>query len=242
MKLGLISDIHGNYEALREVLKALEQEECVKILCCGDIVGYGPSPVACVETVQEKRIASVRGNHDALMMASDKAADLRWDVKESIEWTYQQLSEEQREWLGKLPKVQEYGGIEVIHSSHVLKPEWLYVLDEKSAMANFLFQGHSISFNGHTHVPMLALHKYGFRPKLFPFSNTALPPHHRCLVNVGSVGQPRDRNPEAAYGVFDTRSREIQIKRVPYNISRTQQNMRKAGLPERLIKRLEEGR
>ena len=241
MKLGIISDIHSNYEALEAVVTALEKEDCVKILCCGDVVGYGPDPQKCVDKVRELGIACVRGNHDDLIRDIDRASELRDDVRHAIEWNYEQLSDDARNWVAALPRVKEYGSIEIVHASHVMHPEWLYVLDKQSVMANFFFQRRNISFHGHTHVPLIALHKQGTNPTVFRFQKTSVPPQHKALINAGSVGQPRDRNPDAAYIVFDSESREVELKRVPYDISKTQEKMKAAQLPEKLIQRLKSG-
>lgn len=241
MKIGLISDIHANYQALKAVLEALAEENCIKIICCGDIIGYGPEPRACLETVREGEIPCVRGNHDEMMLAISQAADLRKDVRESLQWTHAQLSAEEREWLGKLPMSVDYPGFTVVHSSNVLYPPWLYAIDVKSVMANFLFQTRMLTFNGHSHVPMLASHQRGDRPRLNRLSDTVLSSRCRYLLNVGSVGQPRDRDPRASYVVYDTAASEVKLRRIEYDIGVTQSAIRAAGLPEKLSLRLEQG-
>ncbi len=136
----------------------------------------------------------------------------------------------------------QYAGIELVHASHVLNPLWNYVVDVRSATANFLYQRTAICFNGHTHLPLIALHRRGQKPKLIMFRDMELPKNHKFLINGGSVGQPRDRNPQASCAIFETRDRTIRLIRVPYDISETQRLMREADLPPRLAARLSEGR
>lgn len=242
MKIGIISDIHANLCALRAVLNALDAVGVVKIICGGDIVGYGPSPLECLEIIEQRRIPAVRGNHDDMMLATDRDDRVRQEVLDAIDWTRSVLPRDARERLGMLPMAHHYAGIEVIHASHLLNPKWNYVVDPKTATTNFLFQRTAISFNGHTHLPLIALHRRGDKPKLLMFRDMELPKNHKFLINVGSVGQPRDRNPQAACAVFETRDRTIQLLRVPYDITETQRLMRQADLPPRLAARLSEGR
>ncbi len=242
MKIGIISDIHGNLAALQAVLNAFEKEKCVKILCAGDIVGYGPSPRECLELVRKHRILAVRGNHDHMMLDSSRDHLVRQEVRDAIAWTRNELPPDDREWLGNLPRSLHYAGFEILHASHVFKPDWHYVMDSHSVMANFLFQATSLAFNGHTHLPLIALHRRSHSPKLLMFRNISLPPNHKYMINVGSVGQPRDRNPQAAYVTYETKDRSITLHRVAYDIADTQKRMRQARLPESFITRLAEGR
>lgn len=242
MKIGIISDVHGNLPALEAVLNALEKEDCIRILCGGDLVGYGAYPNECVDMIRERSITCIRGNHDDMMMHVGRESRLRPEVRESIRWTRSQLSAEKRRWLGSLPRSLHCAGVDLVHASHLLKPRWHYVMDMRSVLANFVFQHATISFNGHTHLPLLALHRHGQKPKMLMLRNMALPPHHRYLINVGSVGQPRDNNPDAAFVTFETRTREVAIHRVDYDVDAAQKGIRDAGLPERFAERLGQGR
>lgn len=242
MKLAIISDVHANLGAFEAVLAAIEREKCIKILCAGDLVGYGPDPVACVELARQKGLICVRGNHDDMMLNVGREERLRPEVRDAIVWTREQLDDETVAWLGNLPRTAQYAGVEVVHASHVFKPDWHYVVDSRSVMANFLFQRTSISFNGHTHLPLMALHHRGRKPKLLMLRDIVLPPNHRFLINVGSVGQPRDRNPHAAFVTFETRDREVALHRVPYDIEAVQKRIEQAGLPQNCAARLAEGR
>ncbi|MDT8391527.1 MAG: metallophosphoesterase family protein [Lentisphaeria bacterium] len=242
MKIALISDIHANLAALEAVLARIAMEDCVKTLCCGDIVGYGPYPRECLALIQKSGIACVLGNHDDMMRKPDRVQKMRPDVRDALNWTREQLTDEEIQWLGRLPRTMKYGGFELVHASNVISPRWHYVIDRRSVTASFLFQNGPLVFNGHSHVPILAAHRTGERPRMVELKDMTLPAGYRFMVNVGSVGQPRDRNPKASFVTFETRDRSLRIHRVAYDISATQSAMVKAGLPRSLILRLSEGR
>lgn len=242
MKIALISDIHANLAALRAVLDRVDKEDCVKTLCCGDIVGYGPFPRECVALIREKGIACVRGNHDDMMGNPERIQKMRPDVQDSLNWTREQVKDEDIQWLVGLPRTMKYGGFELVHASNVIYPKWHYVIDRRSAIGSFLFQDSSLVFNGHSHVPILTAHRVGERPRMLELKNMNLPAGYRFMVNVGSVGQPRDRNPGACFVTFETRDKSLQVHRVPYDISSTQSAMARARLPQSLVLRLSEGR
>ncbi len=242
MKIGVISDIHGNLQAFEAVLAALQTENVGRILCAGDVVGYGANPLKCIELVRRHRIICVRGNHDDMVAHDGREKKLRPDVRQTIAWTRDRLPDEAIDWLGKLPMQTQYAGIEILHASHVFRPQWQYVLDKCSLIANFLFQRGAIAFNGHTHVPFVGIHNRGAEPRLARIQDFKLPEKSRYLINVGSVGQPRDRNPEACYATFDTRERHLRLHRVKYDIDTAAQAIRAAALPEFFATRLEVGR
>lgn len=242
MKIAVISDIHGNRQALEAVLNDIAPRDCVKVLCCGDLVGYGGEPNACIEMIRSRNIPCVRGNHDDLMVHSERMGKLRAEIRASVRWTRNQLSSAAKEWLGNLPFQHEYAGIQILHASHVFHPPWPYIVNLRSASANFLFQKAKLAFHGHTHVPVLCMHSRGSTPKVIHFQNLILPPHSKCLLNVGSVGQPRDRDPRASYVIFDSKTREVSLQKVSYDIEAAADAIRQAGLPERFATRLQEGR
>jgi len=242
VKIGIISDIHGNLPALQAVLRTLKDERCVRILCAGDVVGYGPYPLECIETVEQERIACVQGNHDFWVAVGGRDWRISPNARLALEWTCDALPRDAVEWLGKLPASIEYGGLYVVHASCAYRPPWAYVLSERLLTVSFLFQPGPYAFHGHTHMPLLGIHRRKQRPRFLKIRDMVLTPDARYLVNVGSVGQPRDRNPDAACAVFDTRTREFRLLRVPYDVARVQKRMRQVGLPEPLIERLAKGR
>lgn len=242
MKIGVISDIHGNLPALRAVLAKLEAEDCVKILCAGDVVGYGASPSECIELVREKKISCVTGNHDYMVAFPGRELRLRDDVRFAIQWTREQLSTEELDWLRHLPKENVYAGFRFLHASQALYPEWHYVMEPRACCANFLFQKSKIAFNGHTHVPILAVHTQGETPRLVEMREYELTKNRRYLINVGSVGQPRDRRSEAGCVIFNTKTSRVHPYRLEYNIEEAQKEIRESGLPSFFADRLAIGR
>ncbi|HCN09667.1 MAG TPA: hypothetical protein DIT01_17205 [Lentisphaeria bacterium] len=239
MKIGILGDIHANLEAFHAILGALETEECGKILCTGDIVGYGPNPQECVDLVRELKMPCVMGNHDEWTVVQQ----VRWEisdlVKEDIIWTRATLSEDAMAWLTELPRFHAYGGVEVIHASNAPSMIWPYVRDEKSLVMNFKYQKCSICFNGHTHVPAIGCKSLDTDPLFLDLSEQMqLATGCKLLINPGSVGQPRDKDPRAACAIYETRDRSLRFVRVPYDIARTQEAMAAVDRPQHFIDRL----
>ncbi len=242
MKIGVVSDIHGNLPALQAVVAKLQEARCALVLCAGDVVGYGAQPSQCIEIVRELGMICVIGNHDHMVAYPGREQLMRKEVRIAIEWSRANLTKEEIQWLGQLPREASYAGFNLVHASHVFRPEWHYVLDERSLCANFLFQTSPLAFNGHTHLPAVAVHCRGRRPLLMRLQEFDLPHEGRCLVNVGSVGQPRDRRPQAAFAVYDTHSRHLSLGRADYDIAAAQRVIREAGLPAFFADRLALGR
>ena len=242
MKFAIISDIHANYEALRAVLEVIHGLRIEHIYCAGDIVGYGPDPGRCIDLVRECGIVCVQGNHDEAVAQGHPREQMLPEAESAVYWTHAQLDADQVQWLAGLPHRVETDFFQVVHASAAPNPPWLYVVDEESALLNFLFQDVPLVFNGHTHVPLQVRHASGRRPQLALLHSQLLPRRHRLLVGVGAVGQPRDGDPRAAFVVYDARSKFLQLRRVAYDFSRTQARILAAGLPEMLAKRLTIGR
>jgi len=241
VKIGIISDIHANLPALQATLDVLKQEQCVKILCAGDVVGYGPHPRQCIEIVRELRIPCVKGNHDFWVTEDARAWGISADARAAAEWTRTVLSAEDLAWLAALPRTIQYGSIEVVHASLAWRPQWAYVTQQKIALVHFLFQRTTCCFHGHSHVPQVTEHQHGQRPTFRPVHDGALPAGKRVLINVGAVGQPRDSDPRACCAVYQVRENSIRLLRIPYDVAAVQQDMRAAGLPDRLVERLGKG-
>lgn len=242
MKIAIFSDIHANYEALTAVFEQLQRHDCTKVICTGDVVGYGASPEACVQFVKEKNVLTIRGNHDDLVLNPNKEKRLRATVQESIQWTRTKLSDSSKKFLSELPRQLTYAGFSFVHSSNVIKPEWEYVINQTSLSANFLFQNSQITFNGHTHLPLIGHHEKKRAPSIDWLSEAQVRAGVNYLINVGSVGQPRDRNPMACYVIFDTRKRNLKLHRVAYDIETAQQKIKDAKLPLLFADRLPRGR
>jgi predicted phosphodiesterase len=243
MKIGLFSDVHGNLAALEAVLAALRQAGCQRLLCAGDVVGYGPEPSACIARVRETKARVVKGNHDDWssnsMMIPGAASAAAW----SLYWTRSRITPEEREWLSKLPLVDHYGPVDITHAScDAIYPAWPYVRDLVQLERHFAKQTQPMALAGHTHRPYLGLRLPTGELSLTPGEGTMTwPAGSRVYLNPGAVGQPRDGNPLAAYAILEMNLRQIHFARVPYEIERTIAGMRAENFPASLSERLLKG-
>ncbi len=242
MKFAIFSDIHGNFEALRAVWEVIHSLRVDRVFCAGDIVGYGPDPVRCIDFVREHGIACVQGNHDEAVALGGPQDPMLPEAEAAVYWTHAQLDAERLGWLAELPDRVETEFFGVVHAAAAPHPKWLYVIDEESALLHFLFQDQRLMFNGHTHVPLQVIHRPGKRPQLSLLHSQLLPRRCRMLAGVGAVGQPRDGDPRASFVLYDPRTGFLQLRRITYDFSRTQARILDAGLPEMLAKRLTIGR
>jgi diadenosine tetraphosphatase ApaH/serine/threonine PP2A family protein phosphatase len=241
VRYAVLSDVHANLEALRAVLDdAADRADAV--LCLGDVVGYGADPEACVDLVAERCEAVVGGNHEHGVAG---LMDLRWFTplaRAAAEWTRERLDAEARAWLGALPLRREVGDATLVHASPAAPEEWDYLLDPEDGYAAFPAFGTRLCFVGHSHVTAAwAQGSWGHEHARAP-REVALEAGSRYIVNVGSVGQPRDRDPRAAYAVWDVEARTIAFRRVPYDVAGARAKIAAAGLPRFLADRLGEGR
>ena len=240
MRYGIIGDIHANYEALTAVLAECEKLNVAKYFCIGDIVGYNADPGLCMETIQALPLAGVvMGNHDEQASADSDLVGFNPQAAMAIEWTREHLTEEQREWLRNLRLTMQVGKITVVHATLDSPKKWGYIFDKLSAGASFSYQFSQICFCGHSHVP-LAFEKFG-TIQGGKYTEIKIQPGHKYLINVGSVGQPRDGDWRAAFVVYDTDENAATLYRIPYDIKTAQKKILDAGLPERLALRLERG-
>jgi len=237
MKLAIISDIHANYEALDAVLQDIENKNVDQIICLGDIVGYGPDPMRCVTRIQSLGCPVIRGNHDH-DAANDRVLDnLNDTARLSLEWTRNQLSQAQRDWLGNLPFSRRVGRFAITHSSLDEPEAWHYIRDLSDAERCLNLQNVPLCFIGHTHLPGFFEQKGGIVHTSRPGSHV-LDDDSKILINVGSVGQPRDGDMRASYVIFDRVKRTVDFQRVDYEVAKTQERIRTQGLPEELAIRL----
>lgn len=244
MRYGIISDIHGNLEALKVVLNRLREVD--KIICLGDIVGYGPLPNECIEEIRKiSGLKVVAGNHD---LASIGWKDINWFneyAQRAVLWTMATLTKENKEYLSSLPEIIEEKDFIMVHGSlNDYTDE--YIFEVKDARKSFeLLKEKNLLFVGHTHYPLLFVKKE-YQPiypiRLIDQSIIKVSMFDKLIVNVGAIGQPRDGDPRASFGIFDTESNEIEIYRVPYDINKIQELMRQEDLPNFLINRLASGR
>ena len=236
----LLSDIHANLEALEAVLGAVDERKPDRVLCLGDVVGYGASPNECLDLVRRRSQLVLLGNHDAAASGGPEAARFNVYARAAAEWTARTLTRENREYLQKLPLTSAQSGFLCVHASPATPRDWEYLLDRFDAEPQFAYFSEPVCFIGHTHQPaVFQADPAGTRS--LPPRTFRLEPHRRYIVNVGSVGQPRDRDPRACFVVLQEGSGDLEYVRVPYDVEGAQAKIRAAHLPEVLAARLATG-
>lgn len=241
MRVLVISDIHANLTALEGVLSDAGDYQAV--WCLGDLVGYGPDPNECVELVASlPDLVCIIGNHDAATLRQIDVKSFNPEARSGILWTQEQLSSSNITFLQSLPEKTAIDHITLVHGSP-RQPIWEYLLDTRTATYNFNHFETHYCFVGHTHVPMIYhLPDEALSARLIvPENSTQLVLTPRSILNPGSVGQPRDRDPRAAYAILDLDQYTWENHRVAYDIAAVQERMRTANLPERHILRLTAG-
>ncbi|MDD3374658.1 MAG: metallophosphoesterase family protein [Candidatus Omnitrophica bacterium] len=237
MRYAIFSDIHGNLEALNAVLKDLQGQQIDDYFCCGDIVGYGADPSKCIQRIQEIKAANVAGNHDWAVAQKSQSTRLNAFARESILWTIGMISDEEKKFLSESNLVLKNDDFVLVHGT-LNNPEMFhYLLSLFHVQLTFSLLDRLVCFVGHSHVQEVFVEKEDTVDRIDSYS-IDLDPECRYLVNVGSVGQPRDRHPDAAYCVYDTKEKTIELKRVSYDIKKAQDKIIAAGLPEVLASRL----
>lgn len=236
----LLSDIHANLEALEAVLRAVDERKPDRVLCLGDVVGYGASPNECLDLVRRHCKTVLLGNHDAAASGGPEAARFNIYARTAAEWTARTLTRENREYLQKLPLTATFGAHFCVHASPATPRDWEYLLDRFDAEPQFAYFTEPVCFIGHTHQPAVFMADPGGTRSLPP-KTFCLDPARRYIVNVGSVGQPRDRDPRACFVVLREGSGEVEYVRVPYDVEGAQAKIRAAHLPDVLAARLATG-
>jgi diadenosine tetraphosphatase ApaH/serine/threonine PP2A family protein phosphatase len=241
MHILVISDIHANLAALQAVLARASDFDAA--WCLGDLVGYGPDPNECIETVRQlPSLICIIGNHDAAALERLDADSFNPEARQAILWTQKTLSESSLAFLRSLPERVDLEGVTLAHGSP-RHPVWEYLLDTHTAYHSFEFFAVPYCFVGHTHLPViyqLSTENHSTR-LVVPKPNTTVQLSPRAILNPGSVGQPRDRDPRAAYAFYDTEIRTWTPRRVEYNVSEVQSRIRESGLPDKHALRLAEG-
>ena len=240
MRVAVISDVHANQHALEAVLADVDGESVDAVWCLGDTVGYGPKPNECCDVVRDRADVCLVGNHDLVALGELTVSDFNYEAAAAAVWTNAVLTPESERFLRGLAPAADVDGAELFHAS-ARDPVWEYVLTEEAARSTFELTASPLVLVGHSHVALaVTLDDVRLDGGLAP-GGTELPLAHRRLANPGSVGQPRDGDPRAAWLLVDFERRFATFRRVAYPIERTQAEMRDAGLPGALAARLERG-
>jgi diadenosine tetraphosphatase ApaH/serine/threonine PP2A family protein phosphatase len=241
MRVAVVSDIHGNLHALEAVLSAVDAFAPDELWCLGDLVGYGPRPNECCRAVRERASVCLAGNHDLGVLGTIDLAEFSDEAASAAYWTRSTLDEDARSFLAGLHPSRTARGLELYHASP-LDPVWEYVLTEEAARAALDATQAPAVLVGHSHVALaLTPEDGGVAGGLAPDGASAAFDERRFLLNPGSVGQPRDGDPRAAFLLLDLDARRAEFHRVEYPIERTQREIADAGLPPILGQRLAVG-
>jgi len=239
MRVAVVSDIHANLHALEAVLAEIDREGVDELWCLGDVVGYGPRPNECCDLVRERASLSLCGNHDLAVLGSLGVAEFTGDAADAARWTATVLGEEQRVWLASLQPFGRREGAQLFHAS-ARDPVWEYVLSEQAALASLLATEDPLVLVGHSHVALaIGWDERLLEGGLAPAGTAVDRAARRWLLNPGSVGQPRDGDPRAAWLLLD--DERATFRRTAYELQRTQAEIRERGLPEGLATRLAVG-
>ena len=245
MRMMVISDIHGNLEALDRLLEHAASRNVHRVLCLGDLIGYGPHPNECIERVRALRnCRCVCGNHDTAALWDTSPYGMSLEAREAILWTMDQLTEDNKAYLAALPERLDLADMCFVHANPYNPKGWRYVMDRKYAMRSFGYARFRLCCIGHSHRPLVITRNHFFSATIDPVKgdrNYDISDTKRRIFNCGSVGQPRDRDPRACYLIIDTTRQQIRFHRVAYNVEKTIAAIKAAGLPQRLGHRLKKG-
>src|SRR5438270_8974307 len=240
MRFAVLTDVHGNLEALQAVLADAHAHRCTHFVCLGDIVGYNADPNACIRIVRELDCPTVKGNHDEQDSLSDSSGDFNEMAEQAIMWTRAQLSQGDRMWLYHLPLQQQVHDFTIVHATLATPADWGYVFTTDEATASFTYQETTLCFFGHTHVQGAFVRNTDVAPTVR--ERIPIESGKQYLVNAGSVGQPRDGDWRAAYCIYHSDENLIEQRRVRYAIDKARKKIIAAGLPRLLADRLALGR
>jgi diadenosine tetraphosphatase ApaH/serine/threonine PP2A family protein phosphatase len=243
MRILVVSDVHANLAALDAVIKDAGAFD--RVWCLGDMVGYGPDPNECIDRLRSFDSLCLAGNHDLAVVGKVTLVDFNPDAKEAVAWSRFRISATNREWLETLPTmcVAPEFDITLVHGSPV-DPIWEYIFTPPVARASFESINTRHCFYGHTHVPLVFRKpefESGISEERLRVNVSVSLKLDRLLINPGSVGQPRDDDPRAAYAIFDTDAMALTHRRVQYDVTATQTKMKDTKFPGRLIRRLRFG-
>jgi diadenosine tetraphosphatase ApaH/serine/threonine PP2A family protein phosphatase len=241
MRVAVVSDIHSNLHALEAVLAAIDAEAPDELWCLGDLVGYGARPNECCAAIAERADVCLAGNHDLGVRGTIDLAEFGGEAAVAAGWTRDVLAPEAQALLERLEPEGAAHGVALYHGS-ARDPIWEYVLSDEAALSTLELAGSPIVLVGHSHVALRVVRSGDELDGGVAAAGTELELDGvQALLNPGSVGQPRDGDPRAAYLLLDLDAQRASFRRVEYDVERTQREIREAGLPELLAARLELG-
>jgi predicted phosphodiesterase len=242
MRWGIFSDIHSNLEALEAVIKAYQSESIDMYLCLGDIVGYGANPVECIQIIKDLTQIVVAGNHDWAAAGLFSLEYFNTWARQAIIWTKQSMDLASRDFLASLSLIYENQDFIIVHGSLNQPEEFNYLTNSSEASQTFALMAKPICFLGHTHSVETFIRDKQGNVNYQIDVRFKLNKGHQYIVNVGSIGQPRDGNNKASFCIYDTEEKEVLIKRVSYDVKTAQRKILTNGLPQFLAARLSTGR
>ena len=242
MSTVILSDIHSNLEAFQAVLQDISHEQVDQVLFLGDIVGYAADPGPCIETLRGLTPHMVAGNHDWAAVGLTDIVYFNPVARAAIEWTAGSITAEHASFVKGLPLTRSLPGMLLVHATSYQPEAWDYIFSLDDAAQCFRNCDQQICFTGHSHYPISFTQDETGDISVIGSASFTLLDSCRYIINAGSVGQPRDGDPRAAYGIYNPEEASFHIKRVPYDIKRTQEKIIAAGLPSFLASRLAEGR
>lgn len=240
MRTAILGDVHGNLEALEAVLAVAAERGVNRYVQVGDVVGYGANPSECLKLLREVGTRIVAGNHDWAVVQKLSADFFNPAARAAVHWTRAQLDKDDIAFLEDLPLVEQIGELTVFHASLDHPELFHYILDPQSALENLDLLPTPLGCCGHSHVPVSFLLSED-NLLITDEEELSFEGYERVIFNVGSVGQPRDGDPRAALAILDEETRSFELIRVPYDLAKTGEKIRRAGLPQELAERLVEG-
>jgi predicted phosphodiesterase len=242
VKIAIVSDIHSNLEALKAVEAEIERQGVDKVYFVGDVVGYGPEPSQCTAWVREHSELAVAGNHDHGILGKTDIEGFNENARRAVMWNAEVMEEDDLAYLDSLPFSAVSGDVTIVHANPRSPETWDYIFTLWDAETNFAHFEGRFCFVGHSHQPVMVTMDETGMVSVIPGDTVEIEDSSRYLINVGSVGQPRDGNPAASFGILDFNEARFSLVRAAYDIGATQAKMAEVGLPQPLVDRLSEGR
>jgi len=242
MKFIIFSDVHSNLEAIQAFSHVIRSIEHDKKVCLGDLVGYNTDPNSVIKWIREETDLILAGNHDYCVVNRSDSSDLNPAAYQACAWTRGRLTKNNSEFLANLPFQKVENNIYWVHSSPFEPMKWHYIFTKKNAEKNFDYFKQNICFLGHSHIPRVFEKNKNNKIYSYTTSRIKLNPESRYIINVGSLGQPRDGNRDPVFTFYDSTRRIVEFHRFTYDFSATQEKIRACGLPYALADRLSIGR